>query len=586
MKSLLQLHISVIRDMGDLLGVDPTRDIQTLESRFTTEGDSFLTITLPTFEEGFLASLESGRIAPSSFRSFRFRGCLPLFLRGFTSLVFGSDGMLLSNASSDAVFALRQITSFSKKLERRVSPALERAAERQFVSTDKEVLDVLPHEAGILRSWFEYLFRDVCTSLDSLIANFQLVPRHGPGAVAERRSAAQKWEFLDWLESLEEVFPSSLYTHHDGRKAPLPCVSLDEEPPVRVSFVPKTMRGPRVIAIEPYARQFAQQAIARHLYEQLRNEFPSGLDLFDQKTNQAWAWLGSIDGSVATLDLSEASDRLSHSLVAFLFSRWPHLSDALSACRSSRAELPSGDIVTLKKFASMGSALTFPIQSMVFFAISCMGTFGHNIPKGVKRALKSSSCISVFGDDIVVPTDARPSVGALLESFGLKVNIKKSYDRGNFRESCGGDYFRGKDVTIVRLRQDVPSSKKDAEGVSSMVALRNHLYVHGLWRTASECDRILSELIRWLPAPVGHPSLSRWTYLPVEADYDHEQYQTPFIRRPKLIPVGRPYRPDGLSGLFKWFLESLSSAYGKSLFEPSERPTAFAIYSRGWRLHM
>lgn len=583
MKSLLQLCTTMAQDMGLLLGVDPTRDIITMTSRFLHEGDSFLTITLPSFEDGFLASLESGRISPSSFPSFRFRGCLPVFLRGFTEKVFAADGSLLVAPSSDAVFAVRQITAFLKKVEYPVTQDRLVSAEKRFRATDEEIGDIPDHRISELRCVFESLFMPVLDKLENAIANFQLIPRHGPGAVAERRSASQKWEFLDWLESIDDVFPSTLYSSHDGRKSPVPVVPLELEPPVRVAFVPKTMRTPRVIAIEPYARQFVQQAVARFLYDNLRTEFPAQLDLFDQRTNDAWAWSGSIDRGVSTIDLSEASDRLSHQLVTSLFRRWPHISDALVACRSARAELPSGDLITLKKFASMGSALTFPIQSMVFFSIAVLGEFGSKVYPGYRRSVRNDGCISVFGDDIIVKTDAYQHTVSLLESYGLKVNVKKSYYSGNFRESCGGDYFNGCDVSITRLRKPLPTSRADAQEVSSLVSFRNLCYGGGLWTTAALVDEILTGLISWRPAPFGHPSLSRWTYLDVGHDGYNDKLQIPIIRRPKLVPIARSYKPDGLSGLLKWFLESLHSSE-RSPFEPSERPAAFAIHSRGWPL--
>lgn len=591
MKRLLTLHQNIIQDMGDLLGVDPTRDIETLISRFQEEGDGFLTITLPSLEQAILAALASGKLDPSSTPSFRWRRGLPVFLRGFLDLVFLPGGHLRSDASADAVFALRQMTAVSKKIERRVSPYLEEKAEQAFRTTDSEVPETIDHfdseSLSHLKTVFLALFRRVLSDANGAIASFSLLPRHGPGSVAERISAEEKWMFPSWLESLEDSFPSTLYAHHNGTRAPILAVAPEHEPPVRVSFVPKTVRGPRVIAIEPYARQYAQQALARKLYALLRRDWPDSLDLFDQTRNQALAAEGSRDGNLSTLDLSEASDRLANCLVLFLTEEFNHLHDALIALRSGKALLPSGDTITLRKFASMGSALTFPIQSMVFFAIavaaSCEGAY--NGPGEIRKIAKAKR-ISVFGDDIIVPSEHYHATIRFLERMRLKVNVSKSFGSGNFRESCGGDYFKGTDVTIVRIRRDVPDSVRDAQGVSSLASFRNLCYMRGMWRTARRCDLMLSRIVPWKPVPVGHTSIGRWTVLPVTPDYVREDLQLEMIKRPKLIPIGNKYQLEGQDGLFKWLLEKESSGEPVSPFETLERPTAFAIHSRGSMLEV
>lgn len=583
MKSLLLLHHAIVQDMGDLLGVDPTRDLETIKSRFQKEGDGFLTITLPDLEQAVLTALETGRLDPNSTPSFRWRAGLPVFLRGFLDLVFLPGGEVRSDPSADAVYALRQILAVFKKIERRVSPSIERKAEMAYRITDSEVAE-LEHgpSLDVLKHIFSALFRSVMSDVNSAIANFALIPRHGPGSVAERLSAEDKWKFPSWLSSLEGVFPSSLYASHNGLRAPIPAVDLEEEPPVRVAFVPKTVRGPRVIAMEPYARQFAQQAVARMIYDCLRKSWPRQLNLFDQGTNQSLAREGSLSGNLATLDLSEASDRLANDLVSELFSEFSYLSEALIACRSTKALLPSGDVIALRKFASMGSALTFPIQSMVFFSIAVMGLgVDTSTSPGEIRRLAKASRISVFGDDIIVPTTNYLATCSLLHSFGLKVNTRKSYGHGMFRESCGGDFFRGEDVTIVRLRKDIPSCKRDAQAVSSFASFRNLSYGRGMWRTARKCDALLSRILRWEPVPFGHTSIGRWTVLDVEPDYVREDIQVEMIRRPCLVPIGGSYSVEGRDALFRWFLSKVHSDRPVSPFETSERPAAFAIHSRG-----
>lgn len=581
MKSLLELHTSVTQDLGDLLGIDPSRDLLTLATRTRREGDSFLTITLPEFETAFLRCLSLERIDLSLFPGFRKRGRLPAFLQGFVGLVFDADGFLRPDADPEAVRAVRQICSLTKKVERDVRPDRVVQALNAYTRTDESLPgpeDVDPSLRDSFRRAAERLFRHVLDKLENAIANFELVPRHGPGAVAEGLSPKAKWDFPHWYESIDEVFPSNIYASYQTHVF-RPCVARNDELPVRVITVPKTMKAPRIIAIEPSARQYVQQALSRLLYKELRATYPASLDLFDQKTNGCWAWYGSITSDIATLDLSEASDRVTYWLVEDLIGNRPHLRDAIAACRSTRAELPGG-IVTLKKFASMGSALTFPVQSMVFSTILCMAVSAE-MSVSLNRAMDS---ISVFGDDLIVPSAASTAAMNLLTQLGLVVNRRKSYAEGNFRESCGQEFFRGHDVSVVRLRRDLPSSKREAQKIGSLVPFRNELYARGLWGTCRRLDVLIQSLIRFRPIPLdkAHLGLGRATFLEVKPDRVNPALQRDELRVPMLRPLKRQYKVDGEAGILAWFLSKESAPEpAPTKWDPTERPVAFAIHN-GW----
>jgi hypothetical protein len=201
---------------------------------------------------------------------------------------------------------------------------------------------------------------------------------------------------------------------------------------------------------------------------------------------------GSLDGSLATLDLSEASDRVSNVLVETMLENHPHLAEAIDACRS-RYALVGDTTVYLHKFASMGSALTFPIEAMVFMTVVLIGiTRARRTPptRMLHKELKGK--VRVYGDDIIVPADCVDSVIRALETFGFKVNEHKSFWNGQFRESCGKEYFAGQDVSIVKVRQDLPNTRKDVSQIVSTVSTRNQFYGLGMWRTARFLDEMLA----------------------------------------------------------------------------------------------
>jgi len=164
-------------------------------------------------------------------------------------------------------------------------------------------------------------------------------------------------------------------------------------------------------------------------------------------------------GQLATLDLKDASDLLSLELVNRLFpSNW---ADALTACRSSKTELPDGRLVTLHKHAPMGSATCFPVMALCVWAV---------LTALAPRSAKSA--VLVYGDDIIVPSFMAVDAMAVLEAVGLRVNSNKSFLKGPFRESCGEEFVLGCRVTPVYLRTN---PHDDNESLMSMMAFNNNM---------------------------------------------------------------------------------------------------------------
>jgi hypothetical protein len=412
---------------------------------------------------------------------------------------------------------------------------------------------------------------------------FMLVPKHGPGATADGLRGNAKYSVSKWPVRLENVFPHGDYAipvswRYDDQLGRAQFLEPGAEVPVKVTPVPKTLKTPRIIAIEPTAMQYAQQAFLHqfvdaleHGHEFLRTirgkecdfgRFFVGFN--DQEPNRFLAKKGSQDGTLATLDLSEASDRVLNSHVELLFERFPRLSEAIQATRSTKASVPGYGVIPLSKFASMGSALCFPIEAMVFTTIVMVAISAERkVP--LDRAFLTSmrGNVRVFGDDIVVPKEYVRCVIRALEAFGLKVNLDKSFWNGKFRESCGGDYYEGEWVTPVRLRKDLPQSRTDAQGVMGLVAFRNLLYWKGYWKTTAKIDEWLVTLFKG-DFPVVEPTSpalgrqsvlanTRPTFSTAEPVDKHMHRQ--LVRA--YVPVGRAPRSetDGVGLLQKFLLK-------------------------------
>jgi hypothetical protein len=131
----------------------------------------------------------------------------------------------------------------------------------------------------------------------------------------------------------------------------------------------------------------------------------------------------------------------------------PRWVKALEACRSESTVLTDGREVKLNKFAPMGSSCCFPVEALIFWS-ACVAS-QRRIERYPQKALKGNEHfeVYVYGDDIIVPALYYAATVEDLQRVGLKVNLSKSFSEGPFRESCGGEYYYGVDVTPVRVRK-------------------------------------------------------------------------------------------------------------------------------------
>lgn len=587
MKSLLTLHLEVLASEGEHCCVTTGLDKLALVRRFENEGESFLTIVLPTFGKALEKGLAEGVFPLQDVTGFSHSRGLPVLMSGFLKRIFGRDGVLLADPDADCIRAVRQICYATYKVEVDCSPKRVKAALDQYVSTDED-LRMLPSRlpAGEVERFCAQansLFRGLFSFLETKIASFQLIPSHGPGAVAERYSPEEKWQLTGWPERLEGVFPKWRYGSYYPKWDVEDHEPMGSELPVRVVTVPKTQKTPRIIAIEPVVMQYAQQALKDEIYDFVGDSVLGRILGFDDQTrNQEMARVASITGSHATLDLSEASDRVHWWLVQQMVRDFPHLRDFLSATRSRSADVPGHGVIPLTKYASMGSALTFPIEAMVFLTLAAMG-----VNAGGRTPLSPGFMpgkISVYGDDIIVPTDTTSNVIHTLELFGFKVNRSKSFWSGSFRESCGKEYYNGVDVTVVRQKQLWPSHSSDATRIAGLVDLRNRLFRAGMWKVTRTLDREIKKWVRPAYCGFSGETLALSTTLsPSGVLRFNPHLQREEIRVPRLVPIRKVWAVDGEPGLLKWFLEAEKRklpAFGPQ--EPSqERATAFSIHS-GW----
>lgn len=572
-RDLLELAVCILKDATAKCTANQleARDVETMTKRIENEGLSFLTITLPSIGKDLEQALADGRIGSTHFRSFRKYGKAPAFLRGFFTQIFDSStGGILDEPKIEAIEGVRQIAYTFKKLEVPCAPERVRKAYRAFIQdehdlktpVDKDVADYFCNVSNVL--WSSLVTSGNLSDVTSF------VPKHGPGATAEHITGNNKYVIQRWHERLESYFPMlhNAFINENVCETKefenVTLVSEGCEQPVRVIAVPKTLKTPRIIAIEPVCMQYTQQAISSVLVSALeRHPITSGhVNFTCQEVNGSLAMTASANGKYATLDLSAASDRVPYALAIRMFDCNPDLQGAVSATRSTQAQVPGEEIVQLQKFAAMGSALCFPVESMYFYTI-CVGTLlkKRGLSVTYRNAMLVSRDVFVYGDDIIVPSDDAVDVMNSLHDHMCKVNTSKSFWTGKFRESCGVDAYDGHNVTPTYVRRLPPNNIREASSLLSWAKASNAFYKRGYWLTASHliqrCEAYLGALPIVGPDCAGLGKVSFQPLVSSERwNVDHQVHE---VRTWVAVPVYQTDPLDGYQALLKCLMKAGST---------------------------
>lgn len=336
---------------------------------------------------------------------------------------------------------------------------------------------------------------DACQKVaDIVISQFPVMdyrsvkPNHGPGRVSDLSKDCDKYAFPNWPEKLGLIFPYTYFgeSREDAHVDDVLSYPGFSEHPARLCAVPKTLKSPRLITIEPVAHQYIQHGVLMWMRDNLPPLLRVCLDFKSQEPSRSMALLASATGEYATVDLKSASDYLSCWVVERVFRRNPSLLNALHACRTRYCKVPflGGSYILLNKYAGQGNATTFPVQSICYSIIAIASVLlSENLNVTFKNIKKVLPEIRVFGDDIIIPSSSSEYLIRALSLTGFRVNVVKSHVQGHFRESCGMDAFKGVQVTPVYLRSIELDSTKLTE-LTSWLDVANNAHRAGLWELA------------------------------------------------------------------------------------------------------
>jgi hypothetical protein len=536
------LRKDVLATYPGLKGFD--RDIERITLNCQARGEGFFTLDLPHLDSLLLRGLECGRLpleGPLSLAVSK-RTKVPRLFSGLWLRVFDKESCLLRSPDINAIFFLRQLCCLGKKLEVDCSPERIKTSVKAFHDVERTLRrptlqwgsnkltessgryslhlgdctalspDTLPLFQSLIETSEDTekqkredlrLLDRVQQVADLIVGSMGFLDpvsysadldsesqgigfRHGKGAVAERVYQYEKSDWTTWPAKLEGRFPFHLCgrTAGDDRDRP-----SNHELPSRLISVPKTAKGPRLIASEPASHMWCQQLVWKWIRHQLsHNVARYFVDFRRQDLSGDLVLKASLDRRLATVDLSDASDRLTCWTVERMFRTNSSLLNALHAARTRYIRDEISDeksFLSLRKFASQGTAATFPIQSICFLAIALGVSVKGEITERTIKELRGQ--VRVFGDDIIIPSYGYARLVRVMDLLQLKVSVTKSYVNGHFRESCGSDGYMGYDVTPVKPKKLIADSPASCQ---ALVDTSNNLFNKGLWN-ASESLRTL-----------------------------------------------------------------------------------------------
>ena len=245
-------------------------------------------------------------------------------------------------------------------------------------------------------------------------------------------------EHIEWFDKFYGAWNRPAHGYAQARAALVKKPPYREIDTLEAILVDKTWKSLRMIMPNTTLGSLYSGGLGRVIEERLRNY---GYDIKRlQPVHGELARFGSLTGSLVTADQSLASDNITCQLVdALLPRKW---ANACKFGRIGKMVLNGNELVT-PTFSTMGIGFTFPLQTLIFLCL-LLAIRDH-------CKLDEQAVVSVFGDDLIYATEMHSLVADVFPSLGLVLNADKTFATGDFRESCGHDYFRGVDVRPFHL---------------------------------------------------------------------------------------------------------------------------------------
>jgi hypothetical protein len=322
-------------------------------------------------------------------------------------------------------------------------------------------------------------------------------------------TAASLQQFIHYLHSYDTNLKDMFVEHDDELRSQINAYHIDYSSVVDytdLSLVPKKFDSLRTMCPEPTIPAFHSQGVGSCMAEKL---LKVNIDLKTQPSvHQMLAMLGSLypELNIMTIDWSGASDRIWIALCRAVMTegaapKW--FSYIMNVCRTTHTRVSFkgcfgakddfADVDALRKaltnkcesyvlvqrkakgkskkiyyecrvrtrttmIGTMGNAITFPLQTLLFYAFldACNQLAHDRIVKTdptIRPRDLTLQCVSSYGDDGITDTRSFPEILHYAPLLGWVINNDKTFGEGSFRESCGGDYYRGVETRALMLQR-------------------------------------------------------------------------------------------------------------------------------------
>lgn len=234
-------------------------------------------------------------------------------------------------------------------------------------------------------------------------------------------------EHISWLreclqqdEILNDIWMTSL---NDLRVRAVECLQY--------ACVPKSFKAHRGMMPNTLAGTFYSSGLGKMFEVRLKRRRLNIRKL--QEIHKRLVRRASKTRKLVTADLSSASDSITLVLLRWILpAKWYR---AVVHGRSRYVQIDDEQIY-LSSIVTMGLGVTFPLQTLIFYCLL----------KAIGELLGGNHFVSVYGDDLIYSSHMHKYVAEIFPKLHLTLNEDKTYVQDHFRESCGGDYYRGVDV--------------------------------------------------------------------------------------------------------------------------------------------
>lgn len=479
---------------------------QYAKRRLAHEGDAFASKILPRFAKHVLFSIERGYITRVSDFSYDTRAAYPRFMKGLLMMIFDESGEVKPRPSASALRLFLQVTQAFSKYEGACGEKVKYGQIEKFVESD----ELLSPEGWELQEGVKEILSLASDSVARIFDRFSisnLVPRPGSGAEASHKPYCFRFRPGLVPASANKVLDYSIYHYVNDRHlfdafSTYKGADVVHVLPARLEAVPKTSESWRLICVVANGYMWLQQGLKDLLYDHLeRHKMTRGyINFVDQSINGDLAMQASKDGEFATLDMKDASDNITKSHVREVFRHVPWLRDLLLSLsetaisyndRSGRKKK-----MWCKKFAPMGSALCFPVMSLLHFVLGTAILKMEGVPPHERE-------MYVYGDDLICRSKHAEKLLRWFPLLGLKFNPNKCFINSRFRESCGTNALNGVSVTPTRIKKHLSTISEPAS-LQAYLAYEFDLYSKGFKTTA----RLLRKHFRSQLTQVGRIKFS------------------------------------------------------------------------------